>query len=188
MGDMPVDRAFMDRVLQAGGDGMFLDQSFHAQEHSAENQLPFLQVALPQVPVAVALIGGHDPDVAIRLAAALQAAAQGRRMCVIASTDLLHDPDFDRVVASDQVTLGMMERLDFTGLNKAWSYTSQVCCGIGPVLTVLEVARRSGCRQGKCLAYCNSGDIDPAGRGQWVVGYGAMIFEGNNGKKELTND
>jgi len=183
MGDMRVDREGMRRMLQAGGADMFLDQSYHAQEHSAENQLPFIQVALPGVPLVVALIGGHDHDAAVRLASALHAAGQGRRICVIASTDLLHDPDYDRVVASDQSTLAMMENLDSDGLNKAWSYTSQVCCGISPVLAALEVARRGGCRRGKRLAYCNSGDIDPAGRGQWVVGYGAMVFEGNNEKE-----
>lgn len=179
LGDITVDRAFMETVRDRLP-GVFFDVDLHDGEHSAENQLPFLQVAVPGVPVAVGLIGGHAAGRPEALAAALCAAAAGRRLFVLASTDLLHDADYDRVRASDARTLRMMERLDSEGLNKAWSYETQVCCGIGPVLTAVETARLAGCRQGRLLFYCNSGDIDPSGRGQWVVGYGAMVFAHGN--------
>lgn len=175
LGDLAVDRPFIDQVRDRLP-GTFLDNRLHAGEHSAENQLPFLQVAAPGVPMAVGLIGGHRAGQPEALARALHAVAAGRRLFVLASTDLLHDPDYERVRESDAHTLRMMERLDSEGLNKAWSYETQVCCGIGPVLAALEMARLAGCRQGRRLFTCNSGDIDPAGRGQWVVGYGAMVF------------
>lgn len=175
LGDLAADRAFMERVRD-GLPGIFFDVDLHDGEHSAENQLPFLQVAVPGVPVAVGLVGGHAAGQPEALAAALRAAAAGRRVFVLASTDLLHDADYDRVRASDARTLQMMERLDSEGLNRAWSYETQICCGIGPVRVALETARLAGCRQGRRLCYCNSGDIDPSGRGQWVVGYGSMVF------------
>jgi AmmeMemoRadiSam system protein B len=175
MGEMQADRTLMERVA-AEVPGVFFDTGPHAAEHSAENQLPFLQAALPGVPVATGLLGGHDEAFRMALVRSLVVAAATRRVCVIASTDLLHDPDYDRVVASDESTLRMMERLDSDGLNKAWSYERQVCCGIGPVLAALETARMLGCRHGRRLLYRNSGDIDPSGRGQWVVGYGSMVF------------
>jgi AmmeMemoRadiSam system protein B len=179
LGEIAVDRPFMEAVRDRLP-GVFLDVNLHDGEHSAENQLPFLQVAVPGVPVAVGLIGGHAAGLPESLAGALRTASAGRRLFVVASTDLLHDADYDRVKASDARTLQMMERLDSGGLNKAWSYETQVCCGIGPVLAVLETARMAGCRQGRRLCYCNSGDIDPSGRGQWVVGYGAMVFAHGN--------
>jgi len=179
LGDLAADRAFMDRVRDTLP-GVFLDVELHDGEHSAENQLPFIQVALPGVPVATGLIGGHAAGQPEALAAALRKAADGRRLFVLASTDLLHDADYDRVKTSDACTLQMMERLDSEGLNKAWSYGTQICCGIGPVLTALATARLAGCRHGQRLFYCNSGDIDPSGRGQWVVGYGSMVFAYGN--------
>jgi AmmeMemoRadiSam system protein B len=176
MGEMQVDRTFMERVA-AEVPGVFFDSRPHSEEHSAENLLPFLQAALPGVPVATGLLAGHDAGFRRALVHSFAAAAATRRVCVLASTDLLHDPDYEKVVASDERTLRMMERLDSDGLNKAWSYERQVCCGIGPVLTVLETARALGCQRGRRLFYCNSGDIDPSGRGQWVVGYGAVVYE-----------
>lgn len=175
LGALTLERAFMEQVRDRLP-GVFFDVDLHDGEHSAENQLPFLQVALPGVPVAVGLVGGHAAGQPDELAAALRAAAAGRRVFVLASTDLLHDADYDRVRASDAQTLLMMERLDSEGLNRAWSYETQICCGIGPVLVALAMARLAGCRQGRRLCYCSSGDIDPASRGQWVVGYGAMVF------------
>lgn len=175
LGDLVADRAFMEQVRDRLP-GVFFDVDLHDGEHSAENQLPFLQVSVPEVPVAVGLIGGHTAGQPEVLAGVLHAAVAGRRLFVLASTDLLHDADYDRVRASDARTLQMMERLDSEGLNKAWSYATQVCCGVGPVLAALETARLAGCRQGRRLFYCNSGDVDPSGRGQWVVGYGSMVF------------
>jgi len=175
LGDIASDRSFMERVRDRLP-GVFFDVDLHDGEHSAENQLPFLQVAVPGVPVAVGLIGGHAAGQPEALAGAVRAAAARRRLFVLASTDLLHDADYDRVRASDARTLGMIERLDSEGLNRAWSYGTQICCGIGPVLVALESARLAGCRHGRRLFYCNSGDIDPSGRGQWVVGYGSVVF------------
>lgn len=175
-GDMAADRPFMNQV-QSLLPNTFFDEACHAGEHSAENQLPFIQIALPGVPVAVGLLGGHSVGWTTALAGAMREAAAGRRVCLLASTDLLHDADYKRVVSCDEKTLLMMERLDSEGLNRAWSYETQICCGISPVLAALEWARASTCHCGRLLFYCNSGDIDPAGRGQWVVGYGSMVFE-----------
>lgn len=175
LGELTADRAFMEQVRERLP-GVFFDLDLHDGEHSTENQLPFLQVAVPGVSVAVGLVGGHAAGQPEALAGALRVAAAGRRFFVLASTDLLHDADYDRVRASDAHTLGMMERLDSEGLNRAWSYGTQICCGIGPVLAALESARLAGSRHGRRLSYCNSGDIDPSGRGQWVVGYGSVVF------------
>jgi len=175
-GKIQADRTFMEQVA-ATVPGVFFDEDFHTGEHSAENQLPFLQEALPGVPVATGLLGMHDATFRETLVRAFASVASTRRLCVIASTDLLHDPDYGRVVASDERTMQMMESLDSRGLNKAWSYETQICCGIGPVLTALETATALGCTRGLRLYYCNSGDVDPSGRGQWVVGYGSVVFE-----------
>jgi len=148
----------------------------HAGEWSAENQIPFVQTALPEAKLVVALMGDHEPRTVDALLAALGDLARKRKILVVASTDLLHDPDYDLVTKTDQVTLGQIGALDYTGLAKRWQGDFQVCCGIGPVLTALRFAAAQGCQTGTVLRYRNSGDDVPSSRGSWVVGYGAVVF------------
>jgi len=148
----------------------------HAGEHSAENQIPFVQAVLPGARLVVGLIGDRDPRTIEETALALKALAQIRRIAVVGSTDLLHDPDYDRVARTDRGTLEKIVALDARGLEKSWDFSQQVCCGIAPVLTVMRYVREMGCDKGKLLSYRNSGDDDLASRGTWVVGYGAVAF------------
>jgi len=40
----------------------------------------------------------------------------------------------------------------------------------------MRFAAGQKCAQGTVLKYENSGDKHPESRGQWVVGYGAVVF------------
>lgn len=176
----PLGLALLDPVLGAAlvaaDVGYHWDSEPHVGEHSAENQIPFLQRALPGVRLAVGLFGETDPDVVAAAVSGLEQAAAGRRVVVVASTDLLHDADYERVCGADRETLAHMMALDAEGLWQSWSPHAQCCCGIGPVLTALVWARAQGCRAGQLLCYRNSGDDHPETRGEWVVGYGAVAF------------
>ena len=150
----------------------------HRGEHSAENEIPFVQAALPDARLVIGLFGGHDAVCIEAVAEALLGLAKRRRVVVIASTDLLHDASHGRVSDTDRETLKIIASLDRQGLADAWSPVFQVCCGIAPVLTVMRYAEAMGSRAGTVLAYSNSGDTHPESRGSWVVGYGALVFCG----------
>ena len=155
---------------------IFHDYLPHRGEHSAENQVPFLQRALPGVPLTIGLIGDHDAGTMDAIVAALAALGREKQVLVIASSDMLHDPDYETVTRTDKMTLAMLEAVDTDGLLRTWNYEHQVLCGIQPVLAAMGFAREQGCNRGVVLQYRNSGDIDPTGRGSWVVGYGAVVF------------
>ncbi len=159
------------------------DNAPHAGEHSAENQIPFLQRALPGVALVVGLFGEHEDDTVAAAADALAALARGRRIVVVASTDLLHDPDYYLVTRTDRETVRDIAALDAPALAQRWRPEFQVCCGIGPVQTLIRYLRASGGAPGTVLCACNSGDDHPESRGEWVVGYGAVVF----GAKEVEN-
>ncbi len=178
LGRIPVDQETNAYLLQQV-DGARFDNAVHVGEHSAENQLPFLQCVLPGVPVVVGLICGYADATITAMAQALSTLSQSRAIHCVASTDLLHDPSYEAVCVSDHETLGMMERLDSDGLLKAWSPVHQICCGIAPVSVLLQFVRACGGQGGTTLYYQNSGDIDPASRGQWVVGYGSIVYSLN---------
>jgi MEMO1 family protein len=176
----PVGEAALDRdsgaFLVAASDRIHFDSRPHQGEHSAENEIPFAQSALPASPLVVGLLGDHETATVDALAAALHQLSARKRIVVVASTDLLHDASYDRVAATDRKTLAMIAALDETGLKNAWSPREQVCCGIGPVLTLLEYAKMQGVESGILLKYRNSGDDHPESRGSWVVGYGSVVF------------
>jgi AmmeMemoRadiSam system protein B len=162
--------------LAAAGRRIGFNGMPHAGEHSAENQIPFVQAALPGVKLVVGLIGDHEQETLDDLVKALVAASKKRKLLVVASTDLLHDPDYDLVGRTDRQTLSVIASMDASKLASTWSHTRQVCCGIGPVLTAMKYAAAMGCAKGTLLYYRNSGDDFPESRGEWVVGYGAVAF------------
>jgi AmmeMemoRadiSam system protein B len=153
-----------------------VDYRPHIGEHSAENQIPFLQAILPATPLVIALIGSHEPAILDALAAALRKLSREKTILVVASSDMLHDPDYDHVRKTDQATLKKVAAMDITGVLRSWNYTQQVFCGIAPVVTAMKFAGHQGCSKAVILRYRNSGDQFPESRGQWVVGYSAIAF------------
>jgi len=173
-----------DAVLDKGGAAVmasvtpriYLDYSPHAGEHSAENQVPFVQSALPGIPIIIGLVGDHDPRTLDDLVAALDALSKKKQIVVIASSDMLHDPDYSLVTRTDKESLEMVKAMDYTGIHKDWGYSRQTFCGVGPVVAVMRFAELKGCKKGTALYYRNSGDDFPESRGRWVVGYGSVVF------------
>ncbi len=145
-------------------------------EHSAENEIPFAQIALPHAKLIVALMGDHDESTIRAFSESLHKLASTKKIAVVASTDLLHDSDYEKVTRTDKKTLELMSGLKEAELRAEWSYKHQVCCGIGPVCVLLRFAKLQGRKSGVILKYRNSGDDYPESRGEWVVGYGSVIF------------
>lgn len=175
LGDAALDTAGA-AAMAATSPRIRLDYRPHAGEHSAENEVPFVQAALPGVPIIVGLVGDHDPKTLADLVAGLEALSDKKRILVVASTDMLHDPDYGLVTRTDKETLKRVEAMDISGIEKDWDYSKQTFCGIGPVLAAMRYAEHKGCKQGTVLFYRNSGDDFPDSRGRWVVGYGAVVF------------
>lgn len=179
LGETALDRDAAD-YMAAQSPTIFADYSPHAREHSAENEIPFVQTALPNARLVVGLIGDHDETTVNDLVSALGKLAKKKHILIVASTDLLHDPDYQLVTRTDKATLAGITALDDKGILKAWQPSRQICCGISPVVAAMRFAASQGCREGQLLYYRNSGDDFPESRGQWVVGYGAVVFAVKN--------
>ena len=163
-------------ILSSGSSQVFSSYGPHRGEHSAENLVPFVQAVLPETKIVIGLIGDHDSRTLKDLTSALATLARGREILVLASSDMLHDPDYHRVTRTDKKTLERVAAMDYSSLRKDWSPTRQVFCGIGPVLAVMQFAEIQGCRKGTVQYYRNSGDDFPESRGSWVVGYPSVVF------------
>lgn len=178
--ETPLGKTSLDKeaseFLTAESPRIFMDYGPHRGEHSAENEIPFVQAALPNSKVVVALIGDHDPKTLNALVEALVALSRKKRLLVVASTDMLHDPSYDLVRKTDENTLLKLAAMDGKGLQETWGYDKQIFCGIGPVLVAMGFARAQGAKKASVLYYRNSGDDFPESRGRWVVGYGSAVF------------
>lgn len=163
-------------MLAGASPRIFFNYRPHRGEHSAENEIPFVQAALPHAKMVVALMGDHDPETLDALVGALNVLSKKKRLLVVASTDMLHDSNYDLVTKTDEKTLKKLAAMDCEGLRKTWGYDNQILCGIGPVLAVMKFAKGKGSKKGSVLYYRNSGDDFPESRGRWVVGYGSAVF------------
>lgn len=163
-------------LLTSNRPSIYLDYAPHNGEHSAENQIPFVQSVLPGVRLVVGLIGDHDPKTFNELSAGLGELAKKRKLLVIASSDLLHDPDYNRVTQTDQASLKHVAAMQTHELLERWSYENQIFCGMSAVAVTMRFVEKQGCREGIVLRYRNTGDDHPDSRGNWVVGYGAVVF------------
>lgn len=163
-------------LLTSNRPSIYLDYAPHNGEHSAENQIPFVQSVLPGARLVVGLIGDHDPKTFNELSAGLGELAKKRKLLVIASSDLLHDPDYNRVTQTDHASLKNVAAMKTHELLERWSYENQIFCGMSAVAVTMRFVEKQGCREGIVLRYRNTGDDHPDSRGNWVVGYGAVVF------------
>jgi len=142
--------------------GLSADDAPHAPEHSLEVQLPFLQRAVPGVPVLPIAVGVSKVDL---VAAVIDATAPGA--VLLCSTDLSHYKPDAEARQQDERTARAIEALrpDLIGLRDA--------CGVFALRGTVEWARRAGLRVRR-LALTTSADSggDP-GR---VVGYPAFAL------------
>ncbi|HSG23562.1 MAG TPA: AmmeMemoRadiSam system protein B [Azonexus sp.] len=145
---------------------VFSDRA-HAQEHSLEVHLPFLQRALDDftlVPLAV----GHATPQAV--AEVLDRLWGGPETLIVISSDLSHFLPYADANRIDRNTCQHILHLDT-------SIHPDQACGAYPVNGLLLTARQRGLTP-QLIYQCNSGDT--AGDKQRVVGYAAFAFYETN--------
>ncbi|MCM2341857.1 AmmeMemoRadiSam system protein B [Rhodoferax sp.] len=135
----------------------------HAQEHSLEVQLPFLQSVLDDFKLLPLAVGDATPA---EVAQVLDVLWGGDETLIVISSDLSHFLPYATAQSIDSETVQDMMQLEPT-LNH------QQACGATPVNGLLLAARRHHL-QPQLLGLCNSGDT--AGDKGRVVGYAALAF------------
>jgi AmmeMemoRadiSam system protein B/AmmeMemoRadiSam system protein A len=154
----------------------------HAQEHSLEIQLPFLQVVLKDFSLVPIVMGEQDLQTCEEVSRAVVDVIKGKQALVIASTDLSHFHPYDEAVALDQKFVGHVGAFDPEGLHKALKGGGCEACGGGPVVAVMLAAQALGANQSEVLNYANSGDV--TGDHSSVVGYmAAVLYQSAKPKK-----
>ncbi|MFO7650949.1 MAG: AmmeMemoRadiSam system protein B [bacterium] len=174
LGDVPVDEEFARRLLEADTFCVELPQA-HAQEHSLEVQLPFLQRVLRNLRVVPVMVLQPSLDECERLGRAIVAAAAGRRTVVLASTDLYHGHSYAEARSTDSVTVDAFLGMDPAALHRALDEGRAQACGGYAVVAAMVAARGLGADSAVLLAQTNSNDV-LGERGGYCVGYSTVEF------------
>jgi len=162
LGRIPLDQKAIEQVQRLPGVG-FLEQA-HAQEHSLEVHLPFLQEVLGEFELTPLVVGDARPA---EVGAVLEALWGGPETLIVVSSDLSHYQDYQTARRLDSATSQAIETLRYEDIGY------DQACGRNPVNGLLWVARRKGLH-GATIDLRNSGDT--AGARDQVVGYGAYVF------------
>jgi AmmeMemoRadiSam system protein B len=162
LGPVPVDHDAVAGMADLP-DVILLDHA-HAQEHSLETHLPFLQVALKHFSIVPLVVGDTTPTA---IASVFERLWGGPETLICVSSDLSHYHTYDQAQRMDNTTSRAIEQLKDDAVDSAHA------CGWLPVRGLILAARKHGLTA-RALDVRNSGDT--AGSRDQVVGYGAYAF------------
>jgi len=165
LGDIPIAADAIAQIVSMPNVG-FLDQA-HAEEHSLEVHLPFLQKVLGNFQLVPVVVGDASKEDVYRV---LEALWGGPETLIVISSDLSHYESYATAQSIDKNTAQKITSLDAT-------LTGNEACGCRPVNGLLQYLKTHHMNI-ETVDVKNSGDT--AGTKDRVVGYGAWRVIDNN--------
>lgn len=161
LGEVKLDKAAIATI--AGMKQVVQSYPAHAQEHSLEVQLPFLQTVLDDFKLVPLAVGDATPA---EVAEVLDTLWGGPETIIVISSDLSHFLPYSAAKEVDKSTVK-------TILNMQETLNHHQACGSTSVNGLILAAKRHHL-QPTLLDLCNSGDT--AGDKSRVVGYASFAF------------
>ncbi len=184
LGIVPVDQSLAQAISAKSPIFHYVPEG-HAQEHALEIQLPFLQKTLKHFTIVPIIQGSQDASTCEEMARVLAEILKGRKVLLVASTDLSHFHSYEQAKALDKKILDRVAAFDEKGLMQDLTEDQVEACGGGPIVTVMKTARFLSADQTTVLKYANSGDV--TGDRSGVVGYmAAAIIKTTPGEGKIT--
>ena len=168
--DTQLARAILDRSRV-----LVEDERAHQKEHSIEVQIPFLQVRFPGVPFVPICLFNHEYDACRDVGQAMAEAirASGKRVLLIASTDLSHYVSQEMAERKDRMAIEAIVHLDPERLHHTVLRERISMCGFHPTTAVLIATKVLGASGAELIRYATSADVTKDYTS--VVGYAGVI-------------
>ncbi|MCF7827171.1 MAG: AmmeMemoRadiSam system protein B [Candidatus Marinimicrobia bacterium] len=160
LGEINLDTKTIKRLVAEFPQISFSDRA-HAEEHSLEVQLPFLQEILASFRLIPFVVGETSQH---QVAEVIDHLWGGEECLIVISTDLSHFHNYKEAVTLDHMTAALIESFQGDQLEDGSA------CGRFPLRGLLHIAQHKNMSIQR-LDLRNSGDT--AGRKDQVVGYGA---------------
>ena len=173
LGRVAVDRDFTNGILIASHD-LREDSLAHAEEHSLEVVVPFLQYRNPGVCIIPLLIGTLDLEQAREVGLSLVEYLRSQsRFLIVASTDMTHYESDEATRKKDAYALRAIEALDEEALAAAVKRHRITMCGFVPVYLSLILWKALGAQKATLVDYRTSAEA--SGDYDRVVGYAGFV-------------
>ncbi|MBD3276924.1 MAG: AmmeMemoRadiSam system protein B [Candidatus Aegiribacteria sp.] len=180
LGEVQVAEDVVRRLQASHPSAAFVPEA-HESEHSIEVQLPFLQRVLqPGFEIVPVVVGNVEHQQIGYLAELILAEAYGRRILVIASSDLSHYPTLELAESVDSTTVeailegDVQEFLNRTSPENLPSGLGTFTCGRLPIALIMAYAGFYPDMEQKLLSMTTSADFsEDESR---VVGYASIAF------------
>jgi len=178
LGSIPIASELAE-AIQKESDGLIkTDPAAHAQEHSLEVQLPFIQFLQPRfslVPINISYLASFDNLEELGRAIAAGILSFGGEVLIVASTDMSHYVSREVARKKDFLAIRKILDLDPRGLFDVVRSEDISMCGFQPVTAALVAGLALGAKKAELVRYADSGDV--TGDDREVVGYaGLRIF------------
>jgi AmmeMemoRadiSam system protein B/AmmeMemoRadiSam system protein A len=167
LGVAQVDEEIAARIAKASGFS-YVPQA-HAEEHSVEVQVPFIQRALPGAKIVPILMGYPNRRDVNALAEGLAAVGSDKKVLIVASTDLSHYLSKKDANKTDAETISLIRNINANTLLNKCAKGENVMCGGGGVAATLIALKKTGEPKVEVLRYSDSSDV--SGDEDRVVGY-----------------
>ncbi len=174
LGEVAIDDALAKAILAQ--DRFLADMpQAHAREHSIEVEVPFLQRVLRNFKIVPIMLLQPTFEQCERVGKAIAKAAKGKKVILLASSDLYHGESYDEANRVDSTAVELMAKFDPQAFHVAHERSEAQACGGNAITALMVAARELGADTAIVLAQTNSNDVTGE-KGGYVVGYSAVAF------------
>ena len=174
LGEVKVDQE-LNEYLEARVEFLERDPYAHAEEHSIEVQLPFLQRTLGHFTFAPISLAHISPDDCAELGDAIASVCQREeKIVILASSDLSHYLSPKQTDELDRLAIEQVLAMNPAGLLNVIETENITMCGVIPTAVMLFAAKKLNVKRATLLKHCHSGDVTPM---REVVGYASVALE-----------
>jgi hypothetical protein len=152
------------------------DNVAHANEHSLEVQLPFIQRLNPQATITAITVMSFGIEDCLQIGSAIARAIKkyDKETLIIVSSDMNHY-ESDRVSREkDQIAIAQLLHTDSAALLKVCKDRAITMCGVVPMAIGMTTARELGADSSILTGYATSGDV--SNDHEHVVGYAGIMI------------
>lgn len=183
LGLVEVDTEMINKMLKYNR-GIKSNRYMHANDHTIEIQLPFLQVLGKKCKIVPVMFGNPTVENCRILADAIIASSGDKKVFVLSSTDMSHYPSYEDANMVDKSTLEIIKTMDVDTIfahlkdqvsKKDISGLQTALCSRGGLGTAIFFAKAKGAAHAQVLFYANSGDVSFGDKSS-VVGYSSVLF------------
>ncbi len=173
-GDVPIDTALAQLILDQS-DKIREDEKSHAQEHSLEVQIPFIQYFSEHcsiVPITIAYPASYKDLVELGKAVSQSIRDYDHDVLIVASTDMSHYVSQEEAQEKDFLAIDKILNLDAEGLYEIVRKENISMCGYQPTIAAIVASKDLKAKKAELIKYQTSGDV--SGDYHKVVGYAGI--------------